>query len=394
MILVLLDFQGCVRPPFIEGRRADFQVGVGGHWIVRVILFTKYPRLGASSRLRSLQYLPLLKANGVDIVVCPLFDEDYLNSLYSGKGRSVSSIARRYALRLHQLRSCSGADLLWVEKEALPYLPFWVEHAVMPSGVPYVVDYDDAVFHNYDLSTRSWVRRILGRKIDRVMSNAATVVCGNNYLAERARLAGAEKVEYLPTVVDSGRYSVRAQDGRDQASAPVIGWVGSPSTQHYVLELKSVLETLHRKRGARLVLVGAQPELMSAFGDMPVEIVPWLEDTEAEVIAGFDIGIMPLSDGPWERGKCGYKLIQYMASGKPVVASAVGVNIEIVNRWQCGELADSLSNWEQALDKLLADPERRRAQGQRGRLAVEEHYSLQAQGPKLIDILRHAANRS
>jgi len=83
-----------------------------------------------------------------------------------------------------------------------------------------------------------------------------------------------------------------------------------------------------------------------------------------------------------------------MASGKPVVASAVGVNIEIVNRWQCGELADSLSNWEQALDRLLADPERQRAQGQRGRLAVEEHYSLQAQAPKLIDILRHAANRS
>lgn len=361
---------------------------------MRVILFTKYPRLGASSRLRSLQYLPLLNANGIDIVVCPLFDEDYLNSLYSGKGRSVWSIARRYALRLHQLRSCSGADLLWVEKEALPYLPFWFEHTVMPSGVPYVVDYDDAVFHNYDLSTRSWVRRILGRKIDRVMSNAATVVCGNNYLAERARLAGAKKVEYLPTVVDSRRYSARGPDGRDLASAPVIGWVGSPSTQHYVLQLKSVLEKLHRKRGARLLLVGAQPELMTAFGEIPVEIVPWLEDTEAEVIAGFDIGIMPLQDGPWERGKCGYKLIQYMAAGKPVIASAVGVNIEIVGRWGCGELADGPATWELALDRLLANPDLRRVQGQRGRLAVEKHYSLQAQAPRLIDILRHAANRT
>lgn len=358
------------------------------------MLLTKYSRLGASSRLRSLQYLSLLNAGGIDVTVRPLFDDEYLKSLYSGGGRSVYGVVRRYAIRLKHLRNASDADLLWVEKEALPYLPFWVEHALMPSGIPYVVDYDDAVFHNYDLSDRRWVRHILGRKIDRVMSNAATVVCGNGYLAERARLAGAKKVEYLPTVVDAWRYSVDASNASDFARAPVIGWVGSPSTQHYVLELKSVLQTLHRERGARLVLVGAQPELMSAFGEMPVEIVPWSEDTEAEVIAGFDIGIMPLLDGPWERGKCGYKLIQYMAAGKPVVASAVGVNIEIVDRWRCGELADSPATWKLALDGLLADPERQRVQGQRGRLAVEEHYSLRAQAPRLISMLRHAANRS
>jgi glycosyltransferase involved in cell wall biosynthesis len=99
---------------------------------------------------------------------------------------------------------------------------------------------------------------------------------------------------------------------------------------------------------------------------------------------------MPLPDGPWERGKCGYKLIQYMAAGKPVVASSVGVNIEIVEGWHCGKLADGQAQWHQALSVLLTDPAERHALGCRGRQAVEQHYSLQAQAPRLASILRSA----
>ncbi|MEC9483213.1 MAG: glycosyltransferase family 4 protein, partial [Halomonas sp.] len=132
------------------------------------------------------------------------------------------------------------------------------------------------------------------------------------------------------------------------------------------------------------------PGLASQFGELPVEVLPWSEGTEAEAIAGFDIGIMPLPGGPWERGKCGYKLIQYMACGKPVVASAVGVNVEIVEDWQCGALADESSRWHQALSALLVDTERRQVLGRHGRQAVEQHYSLQAQAPRLADILRRA----
>ncbi|RZU99096.1 glycosyltransferase family 4 protein [Spiribacter vilamensis] len=354
---------------------------------MKVTLLSKYSRLGASSRLRSLQYLPALETAGIEVTVRPLFDDDYLKTLYAGKGRAISLVARRYAVRARDLRRAVDADLLWVEKEALPYLPHWLEHVLMPRGVPYVVDYDDAVFHNYDLSGRAWVRRLLGRKIDRVMAEATTVICGNDYLAERACGAGARRVEYLPTVVDAERYPFVPRPGNAQ---PVIGWIGSPSTQQYVTELAPVLERIGKKYDARLVLVGARPDVAERFGDLPVEIVPWSEDTEAEQVASFDVGIMPLLDGPWERGKCGYKLIQYMACGKPVVASPVGVNEKIVHDWACGLLAGSHEQWFEALDHLISDTDQRQRLGRRGRDAIEKHYSMQVQAPHLANMLIQA----
>ena len=357
---------------------------------LNVALLSKYSRLGASSRLRTLQYLPALQRAGINVTTHPLFDDEYLKRLYAGEERSPIFVARRYAQRARQIHGIKQADLIWLEKEALPYVPFWLERGLMPRRVPYVVDYDDAVFHNYDLSPSRLVRRLFGRKIDKVMSGASAVICGNDYLAERARRAGARHVGCVPTVVDVSRYQLNASNEVHQNDTPVIGWIGSPSTQHYVLALKPVLEAMHHQHGARLVLVGAQPQLAEQFGDLPVEVLPWSEDSEASAIAGFDIGIMPLPDAPWERGKCGYKLIQYMAAGKPVVASSVGVNIEIVEGWHCGELADNSIQWSAALSGLLVDPMRRRSLGEQGHRAVQEYFSLQVQAPRLVEIFRRA----
>ncbi|WFM69993.1 glycosyltransferase family 4 protein [Halomonas sp. CKK8] len=361
---------------------------------MNVALLSKYSRLGASSRLRLLQYLPSLEHNGIEVTSHALFDDDYLKRLYDGEGRSLASVARRYTQRASRMRGLKQVDLIWLQYEALPYMPYWLEQCLMPRGVPYVVDYDDAMFHHYDLSSRRLVRGLLGSKIDKVMANAAAVICGNGYLAERARQAGAERIERVPTVVDATRYSPLEVAPSSEVDSPVIGWMGSPTTQVYVLDLKPVLEALHREKGARLVLVGAQPDLAEQFDDMPVEVLPWSEESEADAIARFDIGIMPLQDGPWERGKCGYKLIQYMAAGKPVVASSVGMNIEIVEGWQCGRLAADQAQWYQALSELLTDRVERYALGMKGRQAVEEHYSLQAQAPRLADILRSSAREA
>ena len=357
---------------------------------LNVTLLSKYSRLGASSRLRSLQYLPELAKEGIQVTPLPLFDDAYLRRLYNLEGRSVAAVVGRYGARTWQMRRASGADLLWIEKEALPYLPSWVEQLLMPARLPYVVDYDDAIFHNYDNSGHVIVRKLLGRKIDRVMAGAATVVCGNAYLAARANQAGARNIRRIPTVVDVARYTPLP----DAVNAsPVIGWIGSPSTQKYVLELRAVFERLHQTHGIRLVLVGARPEVALRLGSVPVDVLPWTEDTEARHIASFDIGIMPLPDNPWERGKCGYKLIQYMACAKPVVASPVGVNTEIVQGWDCGLLAEGHEQWVVALDRLLSQLGTRAEFGRRGRLAVETYYSLQAQARNLAGILRDAAGR-
>ncbi|MAS10499.1 MAG: glycosyl transferase family 1 [Salinisphaera sp.] len=349
--------------------------------------------MGASSRLRSLQFVPYLKRYGFRITHSSLFDDAYLQNLYSTGKRYFSSMLGAYLRRMRALCESGSFDLLWIEKEALPYLPYGFESLLMPRGVPYVVDYDDAVFHNYDKSDFGLVRAVLGHKIDSVMVGASTVICGNDYLAARARQAGASRIEHVPTVVDSGRYGENANvGGGDDKAVPVIGWIGSPSTERYVLDLQSVLASVCEGTGARLMLVGARPEFAQRCESLPIEVVPWSEDTEADYIARFDIGIMPLPDEPWERGKCGYKLIQYMASNKPVVASPVGVNKQIVREWDCGLLASDDAQWREALTLLITNESLRRRLGHQGRYAVETHYSTCVQVPRIARILRAAAN--
>lgn len=351
---------------------------------MKILLLTRYPRTGASSRLRTLQYLPHLQAAGHEVGVQNLFDEAYLESLYRRGRRSPGRTAGLYLSRLAALGKAGDYDLLWIEKELFPYLPAWVERQL---GTPWVVDYDDAVFHNYDLAKNPLVRRLLGGKIDALMRSASGVIAGNHYLAARARAAGAARVAVIPTVVDHSRYQPRVMA---PTAHPTIGWIGSPSTQKYLLDIREALQQVCRHHDAHLLLVGATTEILSCLTGIEVQLEPWSEDSEAALIRRMDIGIMPLPDGPWERGKCGYKLIQYMACGVPVVASPTGANREIVQHSGAGLLAGSSEEWSDALSWLLTSASERERMGRAGRQAVENRYSLQRQLPVLLETLAAA----
>lgn len=351
---------------------------------MKVLVFTKYPRMGASSRLRTLQYLPLLEQQGFEFTVQSLFDEAYLKNLYSKGSRSRLAVLKYYFKRLITLLTAPRYDLLWIEKELFPYLPAFAERILTLFDVRYIVDYDDAIFHNYDLSSNPIIRRLLAHKIDKVMMHSECVMAGNRYLAARAKSAGAKNIQLLPTVVDHSRYQSRPEN---DANLLTVGWIGSPSTQKYVVEIFSALQAVHQKTPFRLLLVGATDEISVQLPGLQVEVQPWSEESEVDLICSMDIGIMPLQDGPWEKGKCGYKLIQYMASGVPVVASDVGVNSEIVNHWSVGFLASNDSEWQEALASLLTDLSLREQYGSNGRLAVEKYYSLHAQLPMLLSVL-------
>jgi glycosyltransferase involved in cell wall biosynthesis len=350
---------------------------------MKILFLPKYSRNGASTRLRVLQYLPFLEARGFQITVSSLFDDQYLDQLYRHGKRAPLHIVMLYLRRLFVLLSAFRYDLIWIEKELFPYVPALAERLLHWLGKRYVVDYDDAIFHNYDLSGNPVLRRVLGRKIDVVMRYAGCVVAGNDYLSSRAKAAGAVRVEQVPTVVDAARYS----PGNTSLSArPVIGWIGSPSTQNYVVDIALTLTSLCKTHSARLLFIGASADIASKFPGIDVEVVPWSEGSEAELIAQMDIGIMPLPDSPWEKGKCGYKLIQYMACGIPVIASPVGVNADIVGTSQCGLLAANAAEWEAALAQLLESTALRHQLGRAGRNAVENRYSLQVQAPVLARI--------
>jgi glycosyltransferase involved in cell wall biosynthesis len=231
------------------------------------------------------------------------------------------------------------------------------------------------------------IRALLGKSIDAVMRHATTVVVGNDYLAERARHAGASRIEYLPSVVDIDRYSIREKTGEQFR----IGWIGSPITAPYVGLIRDALEEVSLKINMRLVLVGAGNQ--DPFPNMEKEFLPWSEDTEVANIRSFDVGIMPLPDGPFERGKCGYKLVQYMACGLPVIASPVSVNTRIVEQGKTGFLASSTAEWVQALVMLSQSANLRSDLGKAGRKKVEQEYCLQVTAPRLLEILTDAASR-
>lgn len=356
-----------------------------------ILILTKYSRQGASSRLRTLQYLPHLEQADFDVTVSSLFDDTYLKNLYSKNARSIGMMVQFYVARLKVLLTARSYDVIWIEKEIFPYCPAFAERFLRWLGVPYVVDYDDAIFHNYDHSRHGVVRTLLGRKIDTVMRLAAHVVVGNRYLADRATTAGATQVTQIPTVVDATRY----QNGQARPSSPpVIGWIGSPSTEKFLLDVAPALMTVCRDHGAKLLFVGATQQLAQAFAGVDVEIAPWSEDSEADHIARMTIGIMPLQDGLWEQGKCGYKLIQYMAMSVPVIASSVGANIDIVDRAKCGFLVDTPDDWTKAMTAFLGDPRGQQACGMSGRESVENFYCVEAQAPNLIKALTTAVGSS
>lgn len=352
---------------------------------MRILYFTKYSRKGASSRLRSYQYIPYLEKHGFQVEVIPLFGDDYLDYLYDGK-KSIVMIMKAYLRRFLKLLSLTQDSLLIIEYELFPYVPAWFEKKLMRKGIKYIVDYDDAIFHNYDLSINPFIKRVLSHKIDRVMKYSSTVVAGNSYLAERAKNAGAKKIEIIPTVVDLQRYKIKDDFSLMPKEPLTVGWIGTQSTVKYLQQIIPVLEELSAEHPVRLHIIGPKEKPQTAE-HLAVTMIPWTEDTEAQNIRTFDVGIMPLDDTPWERGKCGYKLIQYMASGIPVIASGVGVNKEIVDSGQNGFIANSHNEWLEALKYFCLNRSMLQEMGQKGRTKAEEKYSLQRSINHLIKIL-------
>lgn len=355
---------------------------------MNVLLLSRYGNLGASSRIRSYQYLPYLREQGIEVTLAPLLPDNYLRDLYAGKRPGLISIVAAYLRRIGALIQGRKFDLLWIEYELFPWLPGWLESMVLSNGTPYLVDYDDAIFHRYDRHPNPLVRRMLGNKIDAVMCHASTAVVGNEYLRGHAIKVGAQRVEILPTSIDLARYP-SPTPARNETFT--IGWIGSPATTRYLHLVHETLAEFCAHNQARVVLVGASEP---GWIDVPHAIHPWSEDTEVGEVGGFDVGIMPLEDSPWERGKCGYKLIQYMACGKPVIASPVGINTWIVEPGINGYLAETKHDWGQALTALLADADLRQQMGAAGRVKVERDYAVQVSAPRLEAILRTAAGQA
>lgn len=347
-----------------------------------MLVLTKYDRNGASSRYRSLQYLDYFEQAGIRCTVAPLFSTRYLEFKYARGRAAISEVIRAFVHRLRALTKARRYDVVFVQAELIPYFPAVLERLLVFLGCNYIVDYDDALFHQYDMHRSPLIRKALTRKIATVMRKASAVVVGNAYLAGYAHRAGASNVHLLPTVIDLHRYSTMPSRRQDEVFT--IGWIGSPSTAKYLHVIHPALAEMCADGRSRVRLIGSGPV------DLPgvdVEVVAWDEATEVDEMRTFDVGVMPLTDDPWSRGKCGFKLIQYMACGLPTVASPVGVNSEIVEQGVNGFIAPDLDAWVLALSRLRDDVLLRRRLGETGRSIVEQRYCVQVTAPQWVRIV-------
>ncbi len=350
---------------------------------MKILLLTRYDRAGPSSRYRFYQFLPYLEKESFEVSVSPLFNEKYVDNLYSDRlTKNFFNLLSAYLRRTCKLLFDRNYDLIWMEKEPLPWLPASIEKLLCTSSVPYVIDYDDAIFHRYDKNNNFLVRTVFSNKISQIMIRANVVIAGNQYIADYARKTGVEKIEILPTVVDTDIYSQKNYKRNGNFN---IGWIGSPSTSRHINVAALALKEVSKNNDVQFSAIGA---LEKDVIEIPGQLIPWQGETEVHELNCFDVGIMPLPETSWEKGKCGFKLIQYMACGLPVIASPVGVNKEIVEHGVNGFLAGDTKEWIQYLEELKKNPGLCCKMGSAGRKKVESNYSLQKIAPRLVKLMK------
>jgi glycosyltransferase involved in cell wall biosynthesis len=350
---------------------------------MKILFLTKYGKLGASSRYRVYQYLPHLEKEGIRCDTSSLFTDQYLVSRYQ-KGRpSIALVLKGFLQRLRTCLRFNQYDLVVIEKELFPYVPLFFERWLLTKVRAYALDFDDALFHIYDQHRSRLIRGVLNDKFAQLMSRAALVTVGNPYLAAYAQ-QHARRVEILPTVIGITKYPINPEP----KGVFTIGWIGTPNTQKYLQMIARSLQGFFEQRKGRLLAIGANS--MLKLDGLPLEIVPWKEENEVALLQSINVGIMPLPDLPLERGKSGLKLLQYMACSRPVIASPVGVNADIVTH-DVGYLAGSDDAWLSSLLKLADAPYLRVKMGNKGRQLIEDKYSLACWAPRFAQMLRDAA---
>jgi glycosyltransferase involved in cell wall biosynthesis len=362
--------------------------------VIRVLALSPIPEEGAGCRFRVSHYIPYLQANGIHVTVLPFYTPEFFKLVYQRGhfARKAAAFSRLVARRFRVLRELENYDLVWLYREAIPIGPPVIERAIVRRGVPIVFDFDDAIF----LRNVSEANRIVSvlkstRRVGEIVGFSEHVMAGNSFLGDYARRFSA-KVTVVPTTVDTTRFRPRADRDTIPADGPVVGWIGSPTTYHYVEALAPLLKELALRHRFTLKISGAGKPVH--FDGVRVSDVPWSMANEVELFNTCDVGVYPLEDDDWARGKCGFKAIQFMACGVPVVAAAVGVNREIIRDGENGFLASTPAEWRAKLEQLLTDADLRRRFSIAGRQTIEQRYSLQGTAPLIADILRNAAHRS
>jgi len=318
----------------------------------------------SSSRYRVVQYVPFFKEQGLEV--------------------SIHFYKRGWRDKFEFYRTLDRYDILYILRKLFLPPEFWY---IRKRARRIVYDFDDAVMYRSSgsKSPYSFSRRL---RFAYMIKRVDDVIAGNEFLKSEA-LRYNDRVTVVPTSVDLSGYPVKGDGG--SGGSITIGWLGSGSTLKYLKPLVPALEKIYRRYpNVQLKIVCDQ--FLDGL-NLPVIKKQWSSEEEVSDLMSFDIGVMPLLDDLWSRGKCGLKILQYYGVGVPVICTPVGVNREIVKDGISGFWAEDEDQWEEKLLTLIREEGLRREMGLRGRLIVKEGYSLEANAPRLLTVIKEVVEK-
>ena len=349
----------------------------------RILFLVPYPLGEApSQRFRFEQYFDALKQRGFDFDVQSFLDDATWKILYkpSNAAAKFTGILKGFLRRLLVMFKLSNYDLVFIHREASPVGPpvfEWLIAKVFDKK--YIYDFDDAVWLPNTSSQNAFAAKIKWHsKTEAICRWAFRCSCGNDFLADYARQFNSNVV-VNPTTIDMEHHHNQL---KNQSNQPVsIGWTGTHTTMKYLDEIVPVLKELEAEINFSFVVISNKPP---EFELKNLQFVPWKKETEVEDLLRFHVGIMPLSEDDWSRGKCGFKALQYMSLGIPAIVSPVGVNTKIVDDGVNGFLCNNHATWKKAIADLLSDDELRKQFSTKAIEKIKSSYSVQSNTDNFI----------
>lgn len=343
-----------------------------------LLFLCPYPIGGApSQRFRYEQYFDILKANGYGIRCEPFLSPAHYQTLYRTGNvfQKLSVFLQAFIKRLLLTPAYLKSDFVFIHREATPLGPpiiEWLLRYFFRKKIIY--DFDDAIWLTDKLGESRWEKMLKYRsKVKMICRWSYKVSCGNAYLAEYAKQFSLSVI-VNPTTIDTQNLHNPGLHRPQTHHKITVGWTGSSSTLKYLEGLEPVLQEVEKRfpETSFVVIADREPALRLAN----LHFIDWREETEIEDLLKIDIGIMPIPDDEWAKGKCGFKALQYLALAKAAVVSPVGVNTTIIEHGVNGFLASTQREWISALSTLVSNEELRKQMGTRGRKFIEKNYSV------------------
>lgn len=362
----------------------------------RLLVLAPAPVVQASTRYRLELYRAGLQAAGIEMVLRPFLDDAGIGMLYRS-GDVVGKLqvaANAVWKRLSDLVSAHSFDAVLIHREAAligpPLFEWLLAYQLSPLSRPLIFDLDDAIWVPYASPTYgATLSRLLKApgKTNFTLGIAQQVIAGNQYVADHARRFNPA-VTVIPTVVDTDVFCPRPAR-RPLSDVPILGWIGTHSTGPYLQSIVPALRRLYRKRPFILRVIGGKIDAP----DLPVEHRDWSLSLEVADFQELDIGLFPVVPDAWSLGKSGFKAIQYMACGVPVVASPVGTNAYLVKHGETGFLAQTDDQWVDCLNVLLGDPSLRQRMGMAAREVARAKFCRRVHEPRFVSVIEQAMSK-